>query len=101
MRKGKINPGYENVNVHMIFDIKMDGKFTRKAILVANGHITAPPSSIIYSSVVYRVSVRIAFLLAFLNDLNIFACDVGNVYLNSKYREEIWTKSGTGFGTGK
>ena len=43
MRKGKIKPGYENVNVHMIFDIKMGWKFTGKARLVADGHTTAPP----------------------------------------------------------
>ena len=54
MRKGKIKPGYENVNMHMIFYVNMDGKFTRKAILVADGHTTAPPSSITYSSVVSR-----------------------------------------------
>ena len=48
MRKGEINPGYEHVNVHIIFDIKMDGKFIRKARLVADGHTTAPPSSITY-----------------------------------------------------
>ena len=43
MRKGKIRPVYELVNVHMIFDIKMDGKFTKKSILVADGHTTMPP----------------------------------------------------------
>ena len=41
MRKGKIKPGYEHVNVHMIFDIKMGGNFTRKSILVADGHTIA------------------------------------------------------------
>ena len=46
MRKGKINPGYEHVNVHMIFYIKMDGNFTIKARFVADGHTTVPPSSI-------------------------------------------------------
>ena len=51
-RKGNINPGYEHVNVYMIFDTKMYGKFTRKARLVADGHTTEPPSSITYSSVV-------------------------------------------------
>ena len=40
------------------FDIKMDGKFTRKARLVADGQKTNVPSSIIYSSVVSRESVR-------------------------------------------
>ena len=44
MRKGDINPGYEHVNVQIIFDIKMDGNFTRKARLVAKDHTTAPPS---------------------------------------------------------
>ena len=68
MRKGKIKPGYENVNVHMIFGIKMDGKFTRKARLVADGHTTAPPPSITYSSVVSRESVRISFILSSLNE---------------------------------
>ena len=64
--------------MHMIFDINMDGNFTRKARLVADGHTTAPLSSIIYSSVVYRESVRISFLLRYLNGLDIFACDIGN-----------------------
>ena len=71
MRKGKIKPGYEHINVHMIFDINMDGKFTKNAILVADGHTIAPPSSITYSSVVSREIVRIAFLLASLNYLHI------------------------------
>ena len=47
-RKGKIKPGYEHVNVHMIFNIKMDGKFTRKEVLVADSHKTALLSSITY-----------------------------------------------------
>ena len=64
--------------MYMIFDIKLDGKFTRKARLVAGGHTTAPPSSITYSSVVSRESVGIVFLLASLNDLDILACDIGN-----------------------
>jgi len=49
----------------MIFDVKMD--FTRKARLVAGGHMTETPSSITYSSVVSRDSVRIMFLVAALN----------------------------------
>ena len=85
----------------MVFDIKMDGKFTRKARLVADGHTTATPSSITYLSVVSRESVMIEFLLASLNDLYIFACDIGNAYLNVKFREKLWTESGTDFGTEK
>ena len=60
MREGKVKPGYKYCGTHMIFDIKMDGKFTRKARLVADGHKTKAPSSITYSSVVSRDSVRLA-----------------------------------------
>lgn len=99
MRKGQTKPGYKYCGTHMIFDIKMDGKFTRKARLVADGHRTAPPSSMTYSSVVSRDSVRIAFLLASLNDLDILACDVGNAYLNASCREKLWTIAGKEFGS--
>ena len=46
MRSGKIKPGYKFATTNMIFDIKMDGKFTRKARLVGDGHKTDTPSSI-------------------------------------------------------
>ena len=100
-RKGGIKPGYEHVNVHMIFDIKMGGKFTIKAILVAGGHTTALPPSTTYSSIVSRESVRNAFLLISLNDLDICVCDIGNAYFNAKFREKIWTELGIEFGTEK
>ena len=68
---------------------------------MADGHTTAPSPSIKYSSVVSRESVSISFLLAYLNALDIFACDIGNKYLNGKCREKVWTESGTDFGTKK
>ena len=43
VRKENIKPGYEHINVHMIFYINMDGNFTRKEILVADGNTTALP----------------------------------------------------------
>ena len=52
MRTGKIRPGYTYCSTHMIFDVKMDGSFTRKSRLVADGHKTKPPTSITYSSAV-------------------------------------------------
>ena len=64
--------------MNMAFDIKIDGKFTRKAVLVDYGYKTALPSSIAYSSVVSRDIVRIEFILESLNDLDIYACDIGN-----------------------
>jgi hypothetical protein len=101
MRTGKIKPGYSFCGTHIIFDIKMDGKFTRKARLVADGHTTRAPASITYSSVVSRDSVRIVLMLASLNDLEVFACDVGNAYLNADCREKLWTIAGSEFGSEK
>jgi len=67
LKEGEVVPiGFKWIRCHMIFDVKMD--FTRKAIFVAGGHMTNPPSAITYSSVVSRDSVRIAFLLAALNE---------------------------------
>ena len=71
MKSGKIRPGYKFYSTHMIFNIKMDRKFTRKARLVANGHKTNVLASITYSSVVSRDSVRICLMAASLNRLNI------------------------------
>lgn len=89
--------GYQRINCHMIFDIKMD--FTRKARFVAGGHMTEPPASLTYSSVVSRESVRIAFTVAALNDVDVLMADVGNAYLNATCREKIWTTAGPEFGS--
>jgi hypothetical protein len=77
----------------------MDGKFTRKARFVAGGHMTPPPSSMTYSTVVTRESVRIAFLLATLNGLEVQAADISNAYLNAPCREKIWIVAGPEFGS--
>ena len=85
----------------MIFDIKMDRRFKPKACYVSGGHTTDPPSPITYYSVVYRDSIRIAFTLADLNDVEIRDADIGNAYLNAKCQEKIWTVTGTEFGSEK
>jgi hypothetical protein len=88
---------YQEIDCHMIFDIKMD--LTRKARFVAGVHMTETPTSITYSSVVSRDSVRIAFLIAALNDLDIMACDISNTYLNAPCKEKIWFVAGPEFGS--
>lgn len=72
--------------------------FTRKACLVAGGHKTAPPTQLTYSSVVSRESVRMGFLLAALNDVDIVAADVGNAYLNAAMKEKVYIITGPEFG---
>ncbi len=51
--------GFKWIKCHMIFDDKMD--FTHRAHYVAGGHMTDLPTSLTYSSVVSRDSMRIAF----------------------------------------
>jgi hypothetical protein len=72
--------------------------FTRKARYVAGGNTTETPTEMTYSSVVSRESVRIAFLIAALNDLQITTADVTNAYINADCREKIWTVAGPEFG---
>ena len=91
--------GYKKLDCHMIFDIKMGENFRRKARLVADGHKTATPATITYSSVVSRDSVRIALTIAALNDLKILACDILNAYLTAPCREKFWCKAGPEFGS--
>ena len=76
--------GYQKIKVHIIFDIKLGENFRRKSRLVAGGHLTDTLSSLTYSSVVSRDSVRIALTVAALNGLNVLACDIQNAYLTAK-----------------
>jgi hypothetical protein len=93
--------GYQKIRCHMIFDVKLGENFRRKARFVAGGHTTETPSSITYTSVVSRDSVRIALLFASLNQLQIVACDIQNAYLTADCREKIYTIAGIEFGSEK
>ena len=84
VESNQLAPGYQEIKCHMIFDVKLGENFRRKARNVAGGHVTDPPSSITYSSVVSRESVRIALLIAALNDLEVLSADIQNVYLHTK-----------------
>lgn len=54
--------------------VKLD--LTRKARLVADGHLTPDPVDSTYSGVVYRELVRIALAYALLPGINIWAANV-------------------------
>jgi len=94
-----IPPGYQQIRCHMIFDVKLGENFRRKARMVAGGHTTKTPSTLTYSSVVSRDSVRIALTIAALNDLKVLCCDIQNAYLTAPCREKIWTVAGPEFGS--
>ena len=82
----------------MIFDIKMED-FRRKARFVAGGHMTKAPAAMTYASVVSRETVRIALMLAALNDLEVKCGDVLNAYITAQVTEKIWTTLGPEFGS--
>ena len=95
-----IPPGYHQRKCHLIFDIKMGENFGQKARLVAGGHTTEVPDSIItYISVVSGDSERIALTIAGQNGLQVMACDIQNAYLMAGCREKIWTVAGHEFGS--
>jgi hypothetical protein len=91
--------GFQEIGCHIVFDIKMD--FTRKARFCAGGHTTDTPAAMTYSSVVSRDSVRIGFMLAALNGLDVMACDLENAYLNAPCVEKIWFEGGLECGSDK
>ena len=73
--------GYKLVGTHLIFDIKLGEYFHRKARCFGDGHRTATPSSVTYSTVVSLDSVRIVLLIAALNELDTKCADIQNEYL--------------------
>ena len=94
-----IPPTYQKITCHLIFEVKFD--LRRKARYVAGGHLTHTPPSLTYSSVVSRESVRIGFLLAALNDLDVWAADIQNAYLNAPTKEKVWFTAGDEWGEHK
>ena len=73
--------GWKQVTGHLVWDVKMD--FTRKARWVLDGHKTPDPIGSTYAGVVSRESVHIALTYAALNDLNVFAANIRNAYLQA------------------
>ena len=63
---GKPPHGYQKIRYHIVFDIKKED-FTRKAILVASGHVTEPPYTMMYANLVLIDTVSISLKVAALN----------------------------------
>ena len=88
--------GWSKVMGHLVFDVKMD--FTRKARWVLDGHKTPDPLGSTYAGVVSRESVRIAFTYAALNDIDIWAADIRNAYLQAPSSQKDYIVCGAEFG---
>jgi hypothetical protein len=91
-----VNVGWSKVTGHIIFNVKMD--FTRKARWVLTGHKTSNPIGSTYAGVVSRESVRISLTYAALNDLDVMAADIRNVYLQAPSSQKDCIICGPEFG---
>ena len=60
--------------------------------------MTDPTSEEVYSGVVSMETVRTCFVVAELNGLTVCAGDVGNAFLNSRTRENVYFIAGKEFG---
>jgi hypothetical protein len=65
--KSKAPVGYKKILVHLIYDVKHNGR--HKAILLADGHLTDIPLESVYSVVVSLWRFRVVLFLAELNTL--------------------------------
>ena len=87
----KILVGSTKITYGIIFDVKFN--LARKTSVVAHGYKNYGVSPhIIYDSVVSRESVRIMFLLAALNNIDVLAADIAGAYLNAPPKEKVHVK---------
>ena len=66
----------------MVFDVKLEA-FRCKTRLVAGGHMTKAPATITYVSIVSRQPVRIALIIAPLNNLEVKSSGILNAYVQA------------------
>ena len=88
--------GWKRVKGHLVWDVKMD--FTRKARWVLDGHKTPDPIGSNYTGVVSRESVCIALTYEALNDLDVFAANIQNAYLQAPSSQKDYIICGPEFG---
>ena len=91
--------GCSKMKVHLVFDVKLD--LTRKARLVADGHLTPDPADNTYAGVVSRETVRIALTYAALHGLDIKAADIMNAFVQAPMTEKYWIECGPEIGSDK
>ena len=76
--------GYTKITTYMVFDVKL-GTLARKARFCADGHkVPGLPKESAYRSVPSRDLVRILFLLAALNGLEVLSADIQDTYLSAQ-----------------
>jgi len=81
----------------MVFDVKFD--LCRKARLVAGGNHMDPSKEDIFSGVIGMETIRLGFLIAAMNGLDVCAADIGNAFLYGRTRKKVYIMAGKEFGS--
>ena len=92
---GKPPPRYQKFRCHMMFDIKMED-FRRNLRLVAGGHVTKPPDTIMYARVLLK-EIFVSLTVADLNNLQVRESDIQNTFIQAPVATKIWMILGTEF----
>ena len=82
---------------HMVFGIIVED-FRWKTRLMAGGHMTKAPATIMYASVVSRETVRIVLMIAALNNLEVKLGNILIACVHADVTENLWTTLGPEFG---
>lgn len=97
LRQGeKIPEGYKFVPMHMVFDVKHDGR--HKARYVMSGSQTDPAIDDVFSPVVGLDTVRLILFIAAHNGLAVRMADVTCAFLQAKTKEKVYTRAGIEWG---
>jgi Reverse transcriptase (RNA-dependent DNA polymerase) len=94
----KVTPptGFKRIRVTIVYDIKHDGRL--KARLVADGYLTDINLDFAYSGIVSLQGFWLVSFLAKLKELQLWATDIGNAYLEAYTSEKVYIIAGPKFG---
>ena len=60
--------------------------------------MTKAPATVMYSSIVFRKTVRIALMVAILNNLDVRSGNILNAYVQAPTTQKVWTTFRPKFG---
>src|SRR5687768_16928081 len=89
-------PEYKVIRVHLIYDVKHDGR--HKARLLADGHFTDVRDDSVYFSAVSLRGLWILLFLADHNGLKVWGTDIDSTYLEAHTSEKVYIRAGPEFG---
>ena len=96
LKAGESLDGYERLSYHVVWDCQFDNHRNPHVVLQGDKQESITDES--YSGVVSLQTIRIMFLLATVNKLQLWAADVENAFLNGITRDKLYIIAGPEFG---